>query len=67
MSTASEHLRTALNHSIDALELVAFNDGFEAVVKALEELSNTKFNSGDVVFAECLRWAAKEMMGENYE
>jgi hypothetical protein len=58
-------IRTAVEHSLDALEMLAFNQGFEAATNALDELSDIKHNFDDLVTAEALRWAAKELRGEN--
>jgi len=65
MSQASESMRNALGHSLDALEMINFNNGFEACANGIDELSNIKHNEGDTVAAEILRWAAKELKGEN--
>jgi hypothetical protein len=58
-------IRTSVEHSLDALEMLAFNQGFEAATNALDELSDIKHNFDDLVTAEVLRWAAKELRGEN--
>lgn len=50
---------------MDTLEMAAFNQGFEAAINGLDELSNTKHNEGDTIAAEVLRWAAKELRGEH--
>jgi len=65
MSKISADLRNALNHSLDALEMVSFGEGFEAAIAGLEELSNIKHNDGDTVAAEVLRWAANDLRGEH--
>jgi hypothetical protein len=65
MSKASQDMRKALASSLDALELINFGDGFESAIDGLDELSNLKHNAGDTVAAETLRWAAKELRGEN--
>jgi hypothetical protein len=65
MSNASQDMRKALASSLDALELINFGDGFESAIDGLDELSNLKHNEGDTVAAETLRWAAKELRGEN--
>lgn len=65
MSQASQDMRKALASSLDALELINFGDGFESAIDGLDELSNLKHNEGDTVAAETLRWAAKELRGEN--
>ena len=61
----TQGIRTAVEHSLDALEMLAFNQGFEAATNALDELSDIKHNFDDLVTAEALRWAAKELRGEN--
>jgi hypothetical protein len=65
MSKASQDMRSAISHSLDALEMVNFGDGFEAALDGLDELSNKAHNEGSVAIAETLRWAAKELRGEN--
>jgi len=65
MSKASQDLRSALNHSLDALEMINFNNGFEAALNGLDELSDIKYNNDEHIAAEHLRWAAKELRGEN--
>jgi hypothetical protein len=58
-------MRKAISSSLDALELIDFGDGFEAAIDGIDELSNLKHNEGDTLAAEILRWAAKELRGEN--
>jgi hypothetical protein len=65
MSKPSQDMRKALASSLDALELINFGDGFESAIDGLDELSNLKHNAGEKVAAEILRWAAKELRGEN--
>lgn len=65
MSKTTELLRQAIEHSLDTLEMVAFNQGFEAATNGLDELSDLKHNQGATNDAEILRWAAKELRGEN--
>ena len=65
MSQPSQDMRKALASSLDALELINFGDGFESAIDGLDELSNLKHNAGEQVAAEILRWAAKELRGEN--
>jgi hypothetical protein len=65
MSENTRHLRTALNHTLDTLEMVGFNDGFESALTGLDELSNMKHNEGNEIAGEILRWAATELRGEN--
>jgi hypothetical protein len=61
----TKDMRHALEHSLDALEMLAFNQGFEACANAIDELSNEMHNSGDTIAAEILRQTAKELRGEN--
>ena len=65
MSEASKSMRNAIESSLDALEMIDFNNGFEAATNGLDELSDLKHNEGDTTAAEVLRWAAKELRGEN--
>jgi len=65
MSNASQTMRKALASSLDALELINYGDGFEAALDGLDELSNQLHNDGETAIAETLRWAAKELRGEN--
>lgn len=65
MSEASQDLRKAIASSLDALELINFGNGFEAAIDGIDELSNLKHNQGDTIAAEVLRWAAKELRGDN--
>lgn len=67
MSQASQDMRKALASSLDALELINYGDGFESAIEGIEELSDQKHNAGDTIAAEVLRWAAKELRGENVE
>lgn len=61
----NENLRDAISHSINAVELLSFNDGFEAAANALDELADIKHNQNDHETAGVLRWAASELRGEN--
>ncbi len=65
MSQASDKTRQTITHALDALEMISFNQGFEAAVNAIDELSNKLHNDGDHVGAEALRWTVKELLGEN--
>lgn len=65
MSEVTRGLRSAIEHSLDTLEMCAFNEGFEAAANGLDELSDLKHNEGHTTAAEVLRWAAKELRGEN--
>jgi bifunctional pyridoxal-dependent enzyme with beta-cystathionase and maltose regulon repressor activities len=51
--------------AIEQLTMIAWNAGFESATDALDELSNELHNKHDVIAAEILRWAAKELRGEN--
>jgi hypothetical protein len=61
----NKNLRDAISHSLDALEMLSFNSGYEALANALDELSDIKHNQGDHLAAEVLRWAASELRGDN--
>jgi hypothetical protein len=53
------------SNAIEQLSMIAWNAGFESATDALDELSNELHNKGDNLPAEILRWAAKELRGEN--
>jgi soluble cytochrome b562 len=65
MSETTQKLRESIENVLDVLEMSGFNDGFEAAINAIDELSNIKHNEGDPLAAEILRWTAKELRGEN--
>lgn len=58
-------IRQGVESLIDHLEMHNFNKGFETCLNAIDEFSNLKHNQGDQVAAEVLRWAVKEIKGEN--
>lgn len=58
-------LRSELEHKLDMLEMATFNQGFEAAINAIDELSNELHNNNDKTAAETLRWLAKELRGDN--
>ncbi len=60
-------MRKAIAHSLDALEMISWNGWFEAAIDAIDEMSNELHNKGEQLPAEILRWAAKELRGENEE
>ena len=60
-----KELRQELDRHIDKIEMLAFHNGFEAALNGLDELSNELHNNNDHTTAEALRWAAKELRGEN--
>jgi hypothetical protein len=51
--------------AIEQLTMIAWNAGFESASDTLDELSNELHNKNDKLAAEVLRWAAKELRGEN--
>ena len=65
MSELTKKLRQASDLALDSLEMASFSEGFETATNGLDELSDIKHNAGDKVAAEILRWAAKELRGEN--
>jgi hypothetical protein len=65
MSEITTGVRSSIDHTLDLLEMASFNEGFETAVNALDELSNQLHNNDDPQGAEVLRWAAKELRGEN--
>jgi len=60
-----EQFRNEVDRKLDLFGMAQFSKGFEACIEALEELSNQKHNEGLKETAEVLRWAAKELLGEN--
>ena len=60
-----EQFRNEVDRQLDLYGMAQFSKGFEACIEALEELSNQKHNEGLKETAEVLRWAAKELLGEN--
>ena len=65
MNNPGEQIKSAISNAIEALELIVWNRGFEAASHLLDELSNELHNQGQTAEAETLRWAAKELRGEN--
>lgn len=65
MSELTTSIRRSLEHELDKLEMANFNEGFEAAINALDEISNALHNDGDTQGAEIIRWAAKELRGDN--
>ena len=63
----AREIRQKLETTLDQLTMIAWNDGYEAAINALDELSDHLHNTDDAVPAEILRWAAKELRGENAE
>ena len=60
-----KELRQELEGSLDRIEMLAFHNGFESALNGIDELSNSAHNEGQFKTAEILRWAAKELRGEN--
>jgi hypothetical protein len=60
-----EQLRHELFMKLDLVEMTQFSRGFERALNAIEELSDQAHNKGNPALAEALRWAVKEVMGEN--
>lgn len=60
-------LRTGIDSLLDHLEMHNFNQGFEACLDGIDEISNKKHNEGDTTAAEVLRWLVRELKGENDE
>ena len=67
MSETTKSLRSSIENILDVLEMSGFNDGFEAAINAIDELSNQLHNTNDTLGAEVLRWAAAELRGDNAE
>ena len=67
MTDLTKVMRREIEVNIDRLEMMSWNDGYEAAINAIDELSNHLHNTDDALPAEILRWAAKELRGENIE
>jgi hypothetical protein len=65
MSYNTRLLRKAADSTLDALETLSFTEGFEAATIGLEELSDIEASGGEIDRAEILRWAARELRGDN--
>ena len=63
----SDGLREGIDRLIDQVAMTEFSRGFDACIEAIDELSNNEWNKGRVATAEVLRWAARELNGENIE
>lgn len=62
-----DQFRREVDRIIDKVEMASYNKGFEAVLDALDEISNRLWNDGKKTEAEALRSAVKELKGENLE
>lgn len=60
-------IREGTERLLDHLEMHNFNQGFEACVNALDEMSNRFHNEGRFRRAEIIREAIKELTGEEDE
>ena len=65
MSDATHAIKHVIEHATEQLEMLSFNNGFEAALNAVDELSNELHNDGNEAWAEALRWVVKELLGEN--
>lgn len=58
-------IREGTERLLDHLEMHNFNQGFEACVNALDEISNRWHNEGRTHRAEILREVIRELTGES--
>ena len=65
MNSVVKAAESKATNAIEQLTMIAWNAGFESATDALDELSNELHNKGEKLSAEILRWAAKELRGEN--
>tara|TARA_R110000796_G_scaffold1816_2_gene7428 strand:+ start:290 stop:499 length:210 start_codon:yes stop_codon:yes gene_type:complete len=63
----TKHIRDQISHCLDAVEMLGFNDGFEAATNALDEYSEIKHKQNNDHAADILRWAAMELRGDNVD
>ncbi len=61
----TESVRQELFMKLDLLEMTQYSRGFERALNSIEELSDQAHNKGNPALAEALRWAVKEVLGEN--
>jgi hypothetical protein len=62
-----DELREGIDRLLDHVEMHQFNRGFEACLDAIDELANLEWNNNRKSTAKTLRWAVKELRGENIE
>ena len=62
---AFENFRKDIAPVMDKLGFQTYWLGYNAAVEMIDEMSNAKHNRGATIAAEVLRWAAKELRGEN--
>jgi hypothetical protein len=65
MLMSVEQFRNQVDRQLDLYGMAQFSRGFESCIEALEELSNQQHNQGKPATAETLRWAVRELLGEN--
>ena len=65
MSNFNESLRKDLDSTVDKIEMASFNQGYEAAINAIDEISNGLHNDGEKTMATVLDWLSKELRGEN--
>ena len=65
MSQFEGSIREGTERLLDHLEMHNFNQGFEACVNALDEISNRWHNEGRTHRAEILREVIQELTGES--
>jgi hypothetical protein len=61
----TDQIKQELFMKLDLLEMTQFSRGFERALNAIEELSDAAHNKGNPALAETLRWAVREVLGEN--
>lgn len=65
MKTSETSIRGGVESLLDHLEMHNFNQGFEACINAIDEMSNELYNNGYRVRSEALRTAVKKLTGED--
>lgn len=65
ISEAFKNFTDSIESEMDKLGFRCYGIGFNAALELLDDLSDQKHNDGDTVAAEVLRWAAKEIRGDN--
>lgn len=60
-----DNFRKNFDAELERLAYSTYQAGFEDATDLLDELSNQLHNANQKDLAEALRWAAKELRGEN--
>jgi hypothetical protein len=59
-----KQIRESIDADVDELFQRGYDLGWASLLEEIDNLSDQKHNDGDYVAAEVLRWAAKNLRGE---